>query len=94
VPALTAVSVQATPAGVAVTYSLSAAAAVEITVTNVAGRVVARIPGGLQESGAHTALWSGRGVMGTRVPGGRYLFQVTAADADGNKTTALVPAMR
>ncbi|MCE5239043.1 hypothetical protein LLH23_11175 [bacterium] len=91
---ISAASACAVPDGVAIGYCLSSAAEVEISIHNIAGRTVATIPVGYQAGGTHTSTWSGRSRTGTRVPSGRYLLRITAADTEGNRASVLVPLTR
>lgn len=77
-----------------VVVSLSAPANVRATITNVAGIVVAELPARHLEAGISTLSWNGMGTSGSKVPGGVYLVRVTAATADGNQTSVLVPLRR
>ena len=89
---LTSVAATATSAGGAeVTYTLSAPAAVEATVLNMAGRPVKRLTVGQVEAGRQRLLWSGRSDAGLAAPAGTYLVRLRARDAEGGQTQALVP---
>ena len=77
---------------VEIRWSLTAAAAVEVSIRNLAGREVARLlPGcsGAEESGS--VLWSGRSAAGTVVPPGRYLAIVEVYTEEGSSHRALAP---
>jgi hypothetical protein len=88
--AVSAASAAPTRGGqVAVTYSLSAPAAVQVQVRNVAGRPVARLAQEQQAGGANTAVWSGRAAGGARVPAGVYLCEIVAQSADGQTARAI-----
>jgi hypothetical protein len=81
-----------TPAGVALTYSLSRAAAVDVTVCNIAGRPVRQVVSDLQQvSGQNVVLWDGRNQNGLRVPPGRYLVNLTARTETGQESRTIVP---
>ncbi len=77
-----------------VVVSLSAAANVRATITNLAGIVVAELPAWDLAAGISTLSWNGVGTSGSKVPGGVYLVRVTAATADGSQTTVLAPLRR
>ncbi|NPV48464.1 MAG: hypothetical protein HPY69_16110, partial [Armatimonadetes bacterium] len=62
-----------------IVVSLSAAASVRATITNMAGIVVAELPARDLEAGISTLSWNGVGTSGSKVPGGVYLVRVTAA---------------
>lgn len=83
---------QQTGAGVAISYTLSQTATVEVSVCNIAGRVVRRVSqGALQTAGQNVVLWDGRSEGQTRVPAGRYLVTVTARAANGQEARAVLP---
>ncbi|NPV49451.1 MAG: hypothetical protein HPY69_21110 [Armatimonadetes bacterium] len=77
-----------------VVVSLSAAANVRATITNLAGIVVAELPARDLAAGISTLSWNGVGTSGSKVPGGVYLVRVTAATADGSQTSVLAPLWR
>lgn len=68
-----------------ITLNLTSAAAVQVTVLNMAGRMVGTLPERDLPRGLSTLIWDGRATSGTRVPGGRYLVQVTARGEDGSQ---------
>lgn len=76
--------------GAGIVYTLAAPAEVAIEVLNIAGRAVARIPGGFRGAGTHSAHWSGAGLNGARVPPGRYLLSLRALGEDGTVTTRVL----
>lgn len=80
--ALTVSGVTAAAVGrgsVGITYTLSADAAVDIRVRNMAGIIVSTpARGTLATAGNNTVLWSGQSDRGTPVPSGRYLCEITA----------------
>jgi FlgD Ig-like domain len=90
--AISGASAARTGRGVAVTFTLSAPAAVTVEVLNVAGRLVAQVA---QErvcpAGTQQVPWSGRTSRGTSAPPGTYLMKLTACSADGERTAAVVP---
>ena len=68
-----------TAQGVMLSYTLSADAAVDVRVRNIAGRVVSEVASGqVAAAGQNTVLWNGRSTHGTLVPTGRYLCEITA----------------
>jgi hypothetical protein len=89
---LTGVTAQSLPESVGLTYSLSAPAEVEITVLNIAGRMIIVLPQGTQTSGTHSAAWSRRSSTGTRVPAGRYLMSLRCKAQDGTQVQQVVAA--
>ncbi|MHB8995476.1 MAG: S8 family serine peptidase [Armatimonadota bacterium] len=70
-------------------YSLSAPATVDIEVVNLAGRLIRRLSGRLQQAGACSTLWNGLTDSGSSVPSGSYLFRLTARTADGQSVSAV-----
>ncbi len=88
---LTNITAQAAAGGTQIVYTLSAAADVQMQVLNIAGRVVARIPGGYQNAGTHTAMWPGRSLSGSKIPAGQYLISVLCSSEDGTQTTRILP---
>ena len=82
--------------GAQLSVNLSAAASVEVTITNLAGRAIAALPTSDLPQGVSTLLWSGRGASGLRVPSGTYLARLTARTEDGaqGQTLAVVSLQR
>ena len=81
-----------TGAGTAISYSLSQAASVEVTVSNIAGRLVRQLVGGqMQPAGANTVLWDGRDSGGVRVPYGRYLVTIAGKTDTGQQVRTIMP---
>ncbi len=81
--------------GVAVTYTLSAPAKVDVEVRNIAGRVVHRAASGKDSpEGQNTVVWSGVDKYGTRVPGGLYVVQVTARSAETGESMSVIRTAR
>jgi hypothetical protein len=76
--------------GVAITYSLSADAAVSAEVLNIAGRPVRQLvrerP---QTAGPATLIWNLRNASGSLVPSGAYLIALTARSDDGQAARAM-----
>jgi hypothetical protein len=76
--------------GASIAYALSAPARVTIRVLNAAGRVVGEIASDDDEAaGARTHYWTGRSLMGSMLPAGRYSVRVIAESATGERTTAV-----
>jgi hypothetical protein len=83
--AATTVSAAQAPGGnVQVVLSLSAPAAVQVTVTNVAGRTVAVLPMTQLAAGTSNLLWNRRSANGTQVPDGTYCLRVRSVGSDGS----------
>ncbi|MHB8994172.1 MAG: FlgD immunoglobulin-like domain containing protein [Armatimonadota bacterium] len=80
--ALTVSSVQSAQSGqggALLTYTLSAEAAVDVRIRNIAGAVVGEVSRGqIASAGTNTVLWNGRNTRGSFVPSGRYLCEITA----------------
>ena len=77
--AVTSVQSVQTAQGTALSYTLSADAAVDICIRNMSGRVISQVASGqLATAGQNTTLWSSRNTRGVLVPNGRYLCQITA----------------
>ena len=73
-------------------FSLSADATVDISIVNVAGRLVRGVRTGLAvEAGAHTVIWTGRSGSDTTVPRGLYLCVLNAKAADGQQARRVCP---
>ncbi len=78
--------------GAEIAFSLSADASVNISVTNIAGRVVQRIRKGVSiEAGMHTIMSDGRSLSGTALPNGVYLCVLEAKTADGQRARRVCP---
>jgi len=76
--------------GVAITYTLSADAAVSAQVLNIAGRPVRDlVREKSQASGRSTLLWDLRSASGSLVPSGTYLIALTARADDGQAARAM-----
>jgi len=87
---VTSVSAQPTNAGVQLTFSLSANAAVTATVMNVAGRPVRTIVVDKPlAAGLNTLLWDRRSSTGLPVPAGLYVICVQARHDDGQSSAAI-----
>ncbi len=88
--AVSAPSARAVGGGAEITYTLSTSAQVEVTVLNIAGRVVDTVVGGaLQTAGTQRVRWDGITTNGTRAPAGVYLVVVKAVADDGQQTQAI-----
>ncbi len=78
--------------GAELTFSLSADATVELSVLNVAGRLVRCVQEGLAaEAGTHTVTWGGRSIADTALPNGLYLCVLKAKSADGQQARSVCP---
>ncbi len=61
-------------------YELNAAAAVELQVYDLAGRLVRTLSEGQETAGAHECLWQGRDDQGRAVAAGVYVYRLRAGD--------------
>ncbi|MCD6359453.1 MAG: hypothetical protein J7M38_01230 [Armatimonadetes bacterium] len=72
-----------------IVFTLSAGADTDVTVLNIAGRAVRRLPLGVCEAGINSATWNLRDDGGHLIPAGLYLVQVHARDDTGQQTQSL-----
>lgn len=80
--------------GVAVTYSLSTSAQVEMTVLSLTGKPIRRLPqGGVSTQGLNNTTWDGRDSSGRVVPAGTYLIELTARTDIGEVAKTAVPVV-
>ncbi len=78
--------------GAELTFSLTRDANVQISVLNVAGRLVQRVlPLAAAEAGTHTVAWTGRSISDTVVPSGMYLCVLNAKTEDGQQARRVYP---
>ena len=93
--ALSAVSAQAVGGGrQALVFTLSAPAEVEITVRNLAGRVVRTLTENFDgQPGVNTVSWDGRSDQGLPVPGGLYGISLTARTLGGAQSQTITTCM-
>lgn len=76
--------------GAQIIYTLSAPAAVDIEVLNIAGITVRRIiEGREQEAGSQQVAWDGRNQSGSPVPAGTYIVRLTARSEIGQRVSAI-----
>lgn len=88
-PAVVSAAAAATSGGAQISVSLSAAANVQVEISNISGRVVATLPAQSLPQGVSTLLWNGRSATGTAAPWGRYLVRVEALSEGGTRTHAM-----
>ncbi len=88
---VTAMTARQANAGAQISFTLSAAADVEVAVLNIAGRTVRTIAAGPRAAGQTTLSWNLRDARGSAVPGGLYLVQLRANDETGRQAQALRP---
>ena len=84
-------ALQANTGGVQISFTLSAAADVEVTVLNIAGRTVRSIDASPRAAGQSTLSWNLRDARGSAVPSGLYLVRLRANDDTGRQAQALRP---
>lgn len=77
--------------GAEISYSLSAAAEVDVQIVNIAGRLVRQISGASGDKGPNVALWNGCNNAGLRAPGGSYLVKISARSDSGQVVSAVQP---
>ena len=92
--AMTALAVPTRSGVTQITVSLSSAATVQATITNLAGRVIATLPERELPPGLTTVAWDGRRGNGTRTPSGRYLVRLRALTGSGVATNCIMPILR
>jgi len=86
-------SVQATGAGLVVTYDVSTSCAVSVEVLNIAGRKIRQLmQSQAAEPGRAEQVWDLRSADGTIVPNGTYLIKIEAVAENGQRVQALRPA--
>lgn len=90
-----ALTISALSAGAAdgraqITYTLSADAAVDVEVLNIAGVTVRRLVADrAQSAGPQQLTWDGRNNAGAAVPAGTYLVRITARTDSGQQVSAV-----
>jgi len=78
--------------GAEIVFDLSADASADISILNVAGRLVQRVRNGMPvEAGRHTVTWTGRSLNDTVLPNGLYMCRVRAKTPDGRQAQAIRP---
>jgi hypothetical protein len=63
-----------------IAYQLTNASAVELSVYDVAGRLIRTVQATTQPAGAYAVTWDGRDVAGRHVAAGTYFVRLTAGD--------------
>jgi thermitase len=88
--AINTFSAAAAEGGAQIVYSLSAPAAVDLEVLNIAGVTVRRvIEAREQAAGSQQILWDGRNQSGSPVPAGTYIVRITARSESGQRVSAI-----
>jgi len=78
--------------GIEISYTLSSDAEVEVTVLNIAGRLVRTLlSSAAQPAGAQRVVWNGANNAGNRAPSGMYLVVVKARAENGQEAQAIGP---
>lgn len=72
------------PAGFA--YQMEKGGNVQVEIYSTTGESIRKINLGSQSAGLHNGFWDGKNSSGQDMPAGKYLFNITAADAEGNST--------
>jgi len=89
---VSATASQATSGAVAVTYTLSRDASVQVVVMNIAGRPVRTlVQDALRPAGSSQIVWNLASDRGTRVPNGTYLIRIQARAEDGQAVSTIRP---
>ena len=92
---VTAFRHHATAAGVQMAFSLGADAAVDVTVRNLAGRVIKRVwEGRTVTAGEVDVLWTGQSENGLVVPNGSYVVEVVAQAQETGERAGVIRAIR
>jgi hypothetical protein len=73
-----------------ISFDLTAAVAVRLTVYSAAGRQVAILDEGVREPGRHAVAWDGRDFTGRTLPGGVYFARLDAGDFHASQRMMLV----
>jgi len=78
--------------GAEIVFSLGSEAAIDVTILNIAGRVVRQLAATqISPSGVNRLHWDGRSSRGTKVPAGLYLVELNARHEDGRQTRRISP---
>lgn len=89
------VATQNAQGGAAISYSLSADAAVDIRIRNISGIVVGQVAADrASTAGQNTVLWSGRSNRGSKVPSGRYLCEIVAKSPETGQAVTVVQPLQ
>ncbi len=75
---------------VQLTFALASGSAVNVSVVDVAGRIVEELHSGFLPAGAHTVDWSGTGADGARMPEGVYFIRLVRADGQSHSTRVVL----
>lgn len=84
-----------TAKGTAISYTLSQAASVEVTISNIAGRIVRQaVTNQVQPAGQNTIFWDGRDRNGLSTPNGRYLVSIVGRTDNGQQARTIMPLQK
>jgi hypothetical protein len=87
---VTAFTAVPTRGGIALSFTLSQGATVDVTVSTLSGQRLVTVAGGRPcVAGVNPIPWDGRDAAGRRVPPGTYLVYVTASGNDGETVQAV-----
>jgi hypothetical protein len=78
------------PFGTSISYSLSGASRVVVTIHNAQGQLVETIQNEVKPAGAHTLAWDAKKRDGTRIGAGSYIVSVKAEGQVVSKALVLV----
>jgi hypothetical protein len=85
-----ALALPADTGGAEIVFSLSAPAAVTVTVLNIAGRPVATVCRERgTDAGVQRVVWNGEAAQGTRTPSGTYVVRIAVRSSDGVQASGL-----
>ena len=73
-----------------ISYSLSSASEVSLSIYNIRGELVNKLTSGLHEPGTHVVLWNGRNGLGEKVSTGVYIYSLSTPTGYLNKRLVLL----
>lgn len=73
------------PAGFA--FQIEKGANVQLEIYSSTGESIRKINLGSQSAGLHNGVWDGKNSSGQDMPAGKYLFQISASDTEGNSVS-------
>jgi flagellar hook assembly protein FlgD len=82
-------------AGVRLSYTLNAPAAVDVTIRNLAGRVVKRVLTSRETpAGDAGVVWTGQADNGLAAPNGTYVVEIVARSPENGERTGLLRSVQ